>query len=308
MRFIFLIFIAGLAQVVFSQEEAPSDTCMLSFNSIYNFDVGDVFQYKRIRTDGSSGSVEDFTIIDKYQIKQKDIINDSLIYTVEGIRFSYFSDQHGYSYWHQSSFLNKTHIYEDSTMHFLNLCNDTVLVTAHQEYYVTIFEQSDDSIIQKHIGGYGNLFILDIDSILTPMEFESYEEIYQQGCGLIKHFDYFFEHRYKEILEGYIKGNDTTGIITPDEELLISVNTIIEDQVITIYPNPISGRSVIEWSQSFQPVRLNVYDLMGRTIYSKAINESESSYIDRSDLEKGVLVMEIIDNKGKRFKQQIIVL
>lgn len=81
-----------------------------------------------------------------------------------------------------------------------------------------------------------------------------------------------------------------------------------EQSNIQIYPNPISDRSVIEWTQSFQPVQMNVYDLTGRIIYSKVIIDSESSYIDRSDLEKGVLVLEIVDNKGKGFKQQIIVL
>lgn len=83
---------------------------------------------------------------------------------------------------------------------------------------------------------------------------------------------------------------------------------LAQKSIFSIYPNPISGRSIIKWSNSFQPERLNVYDLTGRTIYSKSIGNSNSSYIDRSDLEKGVLVLEIIDNEGKGFKQQIIVL
>ncbi len=65
---------------------------------------------------------------------------------------------------------------------------------------------------------------------------------------------------------------------------------------------------MIEWSNSFHPEQLNVYDLTGRIIYSKSVSKANNSYIDRSDVEKGVLVLEIIDNEGKKYKQQIIVL
>ena len=79
-------------------------------------------------------------------------------------------------------------------------------------------------------------------------------------------------------------------------------------ELFSVYPNPNSGRSIIEWSNSFQPERLNVYDLTGRIIYPKSNGKASGSNLDRSDLEKGVLVIEIVDKEGKKYKQQIIVL
>lgn len=100
-------------------------------------------------------------------------------------------------------------------------------------------------------------------------------------------------------------------VIWTCEVVLIQTGIKLDDSgsdYFQVYPNPISGQSVIEWSDSFQPVQLNVYDLTGRIVYFKSIGEANSSYIDRSDLEKGVLVLEIIDSKGENYKQQIIVL
>lgn len=77
---------------------------------------------------------------------------------------------------------------------------------------------------------------------------------------------------------------------------------------LRVYPNPIIDQSVIEWSNSVQPELLKVYDQTGKIIYSKSIRQAKSSYIDQSVLEKGILVLEIIDYKGKKFRQQIVVL
>lgn len=97
-----------------------------------------------------------------------------------------------------------------------------------------------------------------------------------------------------------------TSCTTPQN---VGVNSeLVNKMVLSIFPNPIKGRSVIQWSQSFRPVQLNVYDLTGRMVFSKSIGTTTSSNLDRSDLEKGVLILEIVDKQGKAYKRQIIVL
>lgn len=280
-----------------------SDPCVLDFESIYNFDIGDIFQYKRITTGTPGlGEVDNITI-DKYQIMNVARDGDSLKYSINGLRLYYESNQQGFTYFHRSSNINSTLVYVDSTRHILNLCNDTALVKGHQDYYAVVTEQLDDTIIQKHIGGYGNLFVKNEENILILMDYEDYEEIYRIECGLIRHVDSHFEHRTEIILQGYIKGADTTGIITPDEDLIVSKYEATSNPNISIYPNPASDVLNLNLPDKLKEHEIEIFHFDGRKIKSCLL---KGNTVSIKDLKSGLYFIRILEDRNAVYVSKFI--
>jgi hypothetical protein len=77
---------------------------------------------------------------------------------------------------------------------------------------------------------------------------------------------------------------------------------------INIYPNPIIDKSQIVYPEEIRILKLIVYDLTGRIVYSSTAHDLESIFIDRENLSQGVLLLELIDNNHNTYKKKIIVL
>lgn len=303
MRYVLLCFLVVLNQISFAQSNEEPDSCTLDFESIYDFDIGDIFQYKRTRT-GTSGMGEEYAItIDKYQITNSIKIGDSISYSIEGLRLYYESNQQGLTYFHKSSILNDTLLFIDSAMHILNLCNDTALIKGHQDYYAVVFEQEDDTIIQKHIGGFGNLFIRNEENMLVPIDYEQYEDIYRGRCGLVKHVDYHFEYKYDVILEGYIKGSDTIGVISPDKDLIVSTTNFADNPDISIYPNPARDELFLILPDRTTAFEIEIYQYNGRKIKSCLINNNT---VNIEDIKSGLYLIRILGDRNAMYVSKFI--
>ncbi|MFI5164325.1 MAG: T9SS type A sorting domain-containing protein [Bacteroidia bacterium] len=89
------------------------------------------------------------------------------------------------------------------------------------------------------------------------------------------------------------------------------VNEINLDNLISVYPNPSSGKINLKISQ-FENLKIKnivIYNLQGEKVYSAAdfqINSSSNFQIDLSEASSGIYFIHIICNEGTAVKKIII--
>ena len=68
--------------------------------------------------------------------------------------------------------------------------------------------------------------------------------------------------------------------------MLTSVNNSKANKLdLEVYPNPSTEEITINWTSTSEQLTIEIFDLLGSKIYSKAINNNEGSYtIQRSEM------------------------
>lgn len=180
-----------------------------------------------------------------------------------------------------------------------------------------------DSVLISESNNPYYAYVLEIDTILiansprkqlTMKGMYGWDDIWIEGIGslyglLTTEFRLWEFHDYE--LTCYEENDIPLYTSTPSCtrcDIATFTNPENTQESISIYPNPVIGRSVIDWAKSFFPKQLNIYDLFGKTIFSKSVVNTEELYIDRKDLAKGVLVLELVGNNRNTYRQQFIVL
>ncbi|MES2798949.1 MAG: T9SS type A sorting domain-containing protein [Bacteroidota bacterium] len=170
--------------------------------------------------------------------------------------------------------------------HFFDLNDTTYLFVGNSEgtiyYYNQIedhlieglsFNLADDHFLDITTGAYSSFFVNDIDQDGKLNLFAGHD------LGGLYHFE--------------VNPAITIG--------LQENNTSIE---FTLYPNPSTGIFNIE-TDSMQELSLTVFDLMGKTILT--INSfTKMTQIDVSTSEKGVYLLQIIDENGNSSTKRLV--
>jgi len=220
--------------------KGQSDSCSPSMKEIYNFNIGNIFQYSSEDANFSEDihiydSIRKFTIIDKL------IKGDTLIYVrkgilhcheyYEGMPIPYYTNVAEYS-----EFFQDTVIYIDSLNHFLNKCNNNLVLYngGYDNTYLTrIITSKNDST--KQIFGDNNIFQTNGDTV----KYLQWTIVYTKGLGLTsENFNEFEASGYTK-LDGYIIDGDTIGKISSDSAFFVGIKKY-EFQLakIQFYPNP----------------------------------------------------------------------
>lgn len=180
-----------------------------------------------------------------------------------------------------------------------------------------------DSVLLSEVSNPYYAYVIEIEQILVGdsqrMKFlmegmYGNEDIWIEGIGslyglLSTEFRLWEFHQYE--LSCYEEEGITLYTSDPSCTRCEIVTKVVPKRLsdcASIFPLPITGKSIVRWPISMNPKRIIVYNLCGQKVYSKAIFEHDKFIIDRDDLEKGVLIMELIDESGFRYTDQIIVL
>ena len=180
-----------------------------------------------------------------------------------------------------------------------------------------------DSVLISEISNPYYAYVLDIDTIslgesnrkkLTMRGMYGIEDIWIEGIGSLYGL-LSTEFRYGEFYEYELTCYKENGSIlyTSDPictrcDIVTSIKSSYCPNHISIYPNPVVEKSMIEWPHSIYPIRLNVYDLLGKVVYSKSIVGSDNCSINQLDLREGIVIIELIDENYYRYRQKVIVL
>jgi len=95
----------------------------------------------------------------------------------------------------------------------------------------------------------------------------------------------------------------------PNSCLTSSEDLIINSDNVILYPNPTSGTFTLSYNSKFSTLnsQLHIYDVMGREVYTQAINNSTQSTINISQLSNGVYFYQLTNGvdtyRGKIVKQ-----
>jgi len=286
----------------------------VTYREIYDFGVGDVFQYYE------SSCIYDFiyTIdeeVKKFAITEKHVINDSLIYSIRGIRHHIRkevysnSDNSEHILSDDIDSLNTNLIYIDSASHYLNQPDSTLFPLFYvfdKQYYVFVKEIAD-TIVSKQIGGDLNeatLFTYNDDSILTEDWFyPQYHEIYGMNLGLVYYLKWDVEYTEETILQGYIKDGVTTGIVFHDS-YFTAVTEDHENTLINLYPNPVTDILQINGMKNgYSGMSITFYSPDGRPVLTRKI---ESEEISVQDLPRGLYFYQIGNQNGLIFRGTIV--
>ncbi|MCD4696168.1 MAG: hypothetical protein K8S16_07985, partial [Bacteroidales bacterium] len=233
------------------------------FWEMFDFEVGDVFQYYYEAGGSGTGMMDLYT--NKLIILSKTIDPDQIIYETEGIRSGY-----AYNVYNPGEYYYYSYLIEDDLLFTYNpedIPNkyNNELITLEEFYcglndppisYAALIPGIDsNSFITKHYGTYElygdpNLFYtenpLSDTLIMFPdifLCFSSYPSgiTYTDRLGVTYYYQGFEEDMTEYNLVGYIKNGDTVGTITPDSVLLaVSIDENINgsDNTVTVYPNP----------------------------------------------------------------------
>ena len=311
---LFLVLIVGF-KLTFGQSictVAESDTCSPSFKDIYDFQVGDVFQYVKESWTSGGGAGYNTKTTTKYTITNKTVNGDTLMYPITGIkkyeRYCDIGPFPGCEYYSESGFINDKLIFIDSAKHYLNCCkNELISDFIPEEYYWDSFreefgelytriqiktvEGNPEKITGGQAGQLNNLYIYNEEDSLISINDIQYEAVYAKNLGLIKEYFWYFEFNENDFLQGYCKDGDTTGTVSSDEDLLTSSDNKNLKNDIVFYPNPTNGAIFYksdEWE--LRGAEIEIADSRGTILLTQY---PANDFIDLTGLTKGIYFLKI---------------
>ena len=251
----------------------------------YDFEIGDVFQYRGSTFgffDGFRFGVEKLTVLEK--VETDEFIN----YTFQRItRDSFSNGSGGYD------FVVSDDIYSEGFNKFsnfllgVNFNNQIVDISLggstcginDNQLLARPFYIDKNPMDNRVTIGTGNLvqnlsqpiegnYTYTIGSDTMPQNNCFFDTYYVDKIGLglvylnVESFDYSRERR----LIGYIKDGDTTGLIIPDEDLIVSTEEVTQEKVdFEVRPNPFSDKMTIHFKNEI-PIDLQILSLDGRML------------------------------------------
>ena len=278
----------------------------------HDFEIGDVFQYQgwNFGLSGTSFGISKQTVLDKVET------NENIIYTFRKIRSDTFQNNFG-----GLEFIRSENIIESSYPKFRdfefkgNFNNQVVL----NEYWNLPCESTDDQLLARPLYlhknpnddrvslGTGRL-AFDLNQFIeksykytvgsdTMAQYECNDDfysVYTTGLGQVYTAGEVLDNSNELRLIGYVKGGDTTGVITPDEDLLVSTENITEEIVdFEVRPNPFFDKFTIHFKNEI-PIDLQILSLDGQIL--KEITEMgniESLDIDLQGLASGLYLVKV---------------
>jgi hypothetical protein len=284
----------------------------------FNFNVGDVFQYWT----SNWGSYSWLKGVSKITIVAKTETDSSFIYNAQVVRSDtiIYQQYEPTEYIYGSSFAEIRHRKfiggQDSERDFLTTSYNNQLVPEvwpeNTYRIVKINEDQTTGRISKVKGFVSNLS--GFDTVEPPYEFlnnsdtlilrdfvvELTRRVYTVGLGQVYHYGELLDNVSRTILIGHVINGDTTGIITPDEELLVATSeeeNLIEVNVFPTYSNGIYNIA----HQESKLLSFEVYDVNGVVVLrSREVLSLGNTQVDIREESPGLYFLKVISREGFR--------
>lgn len=303
------------------------------FWDIFDFEVGDVFQYSIFNANLSGyGDMENNT--KKYAILSKNIQPSSVSYEIEGImRISGYTWGGG-MFWLYSYPFTENLEFTDSSNHFSNLYSRSLMQLWECESFSGFNNVAYSRVIlekdanNRYFKKYGILsYTMGIDSDLYYLQNDYSDTLHKysmpvmdpegllgmkftEGLGAVQSFWAYWEGEQRITLEGYVKNGDTVGIITPDSLLLVNINSnkAIKEEV-NVFPNPADKTVNFKFpaNEVYANCTIEIRNLMGEITITMELISEELITLDIGNLKQGIYFYSI-KSKGLIIKQGKLVI
>jgi hypothetical protein len=281
----------------------------------FNFNVGDVFQYKDDwMSDGLGfGGIS----LVKKTVLSRDSSSEGFTYNmiISGMQWSV--DINGIP-WDTSHFYYfATEVYDDSATHECNLNPNELarnpgdsMSAPNLASDMKIFPDTGQST--SRLAGTDNGFPPDEDPIysyggtdtLVSADFFYFTDKYTTGLGRVKYDYMVFEIKSKVDLIGYVKNGDTTGIVYPDGFLLQGIPAKSNNDRIKVFPNPAGEKITVEIYGKFDKSTICIMNLDGRELMKQTISGHTATF-DITGLPKGVYIVKLTGGKTMQVRKII---
>ena len=278
---------------------------VIDFWDIFDFEVGDVFQYYGYDGDGDM----DDSYHERIKIESKEILATGINYFIHKIRHGVIHD-HAANTWTNYGYTEYTDLqFADSTNYPANYFNNQI-VKLWSPYYpgynlnlftiTKLFKDSLD-VSSKRIGIdmtgvtsenviYSQISLCNDTLLLYNNWFEN-EAIdnidFKQGLGIVNYAFLADEVMVEIHLEGYIKSGDTVGIVNI---LPVGIKSkITPNNTFNIFPNPCIN--IVNFKTNDEqiafPVRLELRNTQGLIVKEILISKKDVQ-VDISGLSQGI--------------------
>ncbi len=293
------------------------------FWDIFDFEVGDVFQRKYYyeEPDFEVDTIEKITI-NGYEITNESVtIAYSRIYKVTMVNFGQIGYQYGISneektYYYSMEYLTNSFqsqlVKLEDVFIFINL--DVFPAYAKTEIYKSPYDltlkhfgnnevlyysldPNSDSLYSYHVG-FG-----DASGFLEYIYGESLGFIYTIETPTLEIEHYFY-------LQGYVKNDDTVGIITPDYELMTSINNeSAKNPSGIVFPNPANKKVNLKFPSNGYNTNctIEIMNLLGEVSIKEEVNGIEILTLDIGNLKRGIYFYSIKENGLVIQKDKLII-
>ncbi len=86
---------------------------------------------------------------------------------------------------------------------------------------------------------------------------------------------------------------------------LVGTEEILNSNNLTLYPNPTNG--ILNLRSTENILKVNVYDLKGSLILERNTSQLNAQTLDVSSLKSGIYVIELVDQKGSKLRNEFVV-
>lgn len=307
------------------------------FWEIFNFDPGDMFEYRTYLGDGSG--YLSYDIKTKYEVTSKLVFADSVKYAITGKSYTHafclnpFVCQPVSDHYYLTVF-NDTLTFQDSLTHITNRYNNELVRLdstfrnkydagqlqtnySQQLFYGPVLSDIDSNgVFKKYLtlknpdfesypyfpsGSYSSDSITDL---MIPCDFNcnaaSLSAAYGKGLGQIYWaLNPNFEGFEYEILKAYRKGIDSIGTFTPDSEFFVSVNEVKSGDEFLSWPNPADNQITIS-SMNGRELQCILFNIQGKEILKTG------NQIDVSTVPDGFYILRIVADGMISIKKIVI--
>ena len=223
-----------------------TQVCSPTFKEIYDFRVGDYFQYEYYSPDmcGECSVHNNYITTEFFTIKERRQNGDSILFTRTGevVKALWHSSYNPWISYQNTLIINDTLISVDSVNHFLNKCpGDTIINNSIWNTYDSVqILQNECMLMKNHYSGW----------LIPhpPYYFDDLKESYARGLGLINLKDSYYNGEINKTLIGYIKASNTGALPEP---IIINGDsvTICKDSKATLWANK-SDSYKYQWFQN----------------------------------------------------------
>jgi hypothetical protein len=295
------------------------------FRAIYDFEVGDVFQYKARGLADPQQRYE--KTISRLRIKDKKVRGDTFIYQVAAKnlvdygRTKLLSSRTNWLKFYPGGRLPYTSQYESVGFDQANRFPGEAIQGSEYREAEPVFRSSEKALatscritvdsngrLTKTLGRMApgktpNFYLRVRDSIYQTQGNVSgqYVKRFKKGLGLIYHDFFFFETGSSRKLMGYVKGSDTVGTIYSDQKFKRLATGISHSQrpSIQTYPNPVRQNLYIANLMPGQTAEIRVYNQMGQVVKTQTTHRTRAQ-LGMAELEPGLYILKIEDGEQVR--------
>ncbi len=284
-------------------------TQLITSNDIYNYNIGDVFHYDTVYAGNNVGirlGKKICTILEKSTSANTDTVIYKIARTVEIQTSSQTNIYNQKDTVIEKYILNEPSYYPEQAIPII----DPSLFLERKPFpmykLIQNVEYNNRPLLSpSYYYPYYNGTCWQ--SILSEFATPTYS--YGKGLGLVEYDAHPYDHNGEGLSQQYIrlvyfkKGNETWG--TP---LTLSNYTPLKNATASLFPNPLKqGEQLHIETNNFQTKQITIYNCIG--IRMKDVYQSASviEYLDLSELEPGLYVMQLLNEKNEFITSKLII-